>query len=137
MDTAPGPFPSLFGHAFLLLTTYRRDGRAVPTPVWFGQDGATVFVITDARSGKVKRIRHRGDVTVAPCTVDGTPLGAAAPAAAGLVADEATASRAQDVLAAKYADQFTSLVGDALGRWRDGATAFIAITAPSGTSPVA
>jgi hypothetical protein len=129
----PEPFPTLSGQAFLQLTTYRRDGRAVPTPVWFAQDGDTLFVITDARSGKVKRIRNRGEVTVAPCTVDGTPLGDPSPAVAQLVADEATAVRARDALAAKYADQFTSMVGDALGRWHDGATAFIAI-APPGTA---
>ena len=129
MDPTDTPFPALTGHAFVLLTTRRRDGRAVPTPVWFARVGAELFVITDARSGKVKRIRNDGAVTVAPCTVDGTPLGAAIGATARLVTDEATAGRARDALAAKYTDPFTAMVGDALGRWRAGATAFIAIAA--------
>jgi hypothetical protein len=129
MDPTATPFPTLAGHAFLLLTTRRRDGRTVPTPVWFAQEGAELFVITDARSGKVKRIRNHPAVTVAPCTVDGTPLAAGTPAVARLVTDEVSARCARDALAAKYGDQFTTMVGDALGRWRAGATAFIAIAA--------
>lgn len=128
-DQATAAFPTLAGHSFLLLTTQRRDGRAVPTPVWFAQDGPELFVITDARSGKVKRIRNLGAVTVAPCTVDGTPLAATVPATARLVTDEATALRARAALAAKYTDQFTAMVGDAMGRWRTGTTAFIALAA--------
>ncbi len=40
---------------FVLLTTYRRDGEAVPTPVWIADDGERLLVTTGAASGKVKR----------------------------------------------------------------------------------
>jgi PPOX class probable F420-dependent enzyme len=68
---------SLAGAKYVLLTTFRRDGRAVPTPVWAVRDGDALVVWTVAGSGKVKRIRRGGEVTVAPCTFRGRPLGEA------------------------------------------------------------
>ena len=60
---------------YVLLTTFRRDGRAVPTPLWVARDGDALVVWTPAGSGKVKRLRNRADVTVAPCTFGGEPTG--------------------------------------------------------------
>jgi PPOX class probable F420-dependent enzyme len=60
---------------YVLLTTFRRDGRAVPTPLWVARDGDALVVWTPAGSGKVKRLRNRADVTVAPCTFNGEPTG--------------------------------------------------------------
>ena len=65
----------LAAEKYVLLTTFRRDGRAVPTPVWAVRDGDTLSVWTVADSGKVKRIRRSGEVTVAPCDMRGTPRG--------------------------------------------------------------
>jgi uncharacterized protein len=48
------------------LTTYRRDGRAVATPVWFVLDGPLILVWTDGASGKAKRIRANGRAAVTP-----------------------------------------------------------------------
>ncbi|MFI9584332.1 PPOX class F420-dependent oxidoreductase [Streptomyces sp. NPDC052236] len=62
---------------YLLLTTFRRDGRAVPTPVWVMRDGDTLAVWSAADAGKVKRIRNGGRVTVAPCDWRGNALGEA------------------------------------------------------------
>ncbi len=63
---------------YLLLTTYRRDGSAVATPVWVVSDGAALGVWTATGSGKVKRIRNNAAVTVAACTARGRPLGPSA-----------------------------------------------------------
>src|SRR5258708_2439634 len=52
---------------YISLTTFRRDGRAVPTVVWFAHDGERILVWTGANSGKVKRIKNNPRVTVAPC----------------------------------------------------------------------
>jgi uncharacterized protein len=60
---------------YVLLTTYRKDGRPVPTPLWVARDGADLVVWTPTTAGKVKRIRRNGHVTVAPCDVRGRPLG--------------------------------------------------------------
>ncbi|MDG4856648.1 PPOX class F420-dependent oxidoreductase [Streptomyces sp. T-3] len=74
---------------YLLLTTFRRDGRAVPTPVWVMPDGRALAVWSAADAGKVKRIRNCGRVTVGPCDWRGRPLGASTPGVAEvLTADE-------------------------------------------------
>ncbi|MEV5447304.1 PPOX class F420-dependent oxidoreductase, partial [Streptomyces sp. NPDC052644] len=59
----------LAAEKYVLLTTFRKDGRAVSTPVWAVRDDDTLAVWTVADSGKVKRIRRDGTVTVAPCDV--------------------------------------------------------------------
>ena len=60
---------------YLNLETFRKSGLGVRTPVWFAQDGETIYVLTMAGSGKVKRIRNNGRVNIAPCKVNGTPTG--------------------------------------------------------------
>lgn len=64
---------SLTRSRYLLLTTYRRDGTPVDTPVWFVARGRRLYVWTDARSGKVRRIRADARVAVAACTLRGRP----------------------------------------------------------------
>ncbi|WP_329012391.1 PPOX class F420-dependent oxidoreductase [Streptomyces sp. NBC_00690] len=75
---------------YILLTTFRRDGRAVPTPVWVMRDGNCLAVWSAADAGKVKRIRNSGRVTIAPCDWRGTPKGEAVPGIAELPADRDT-----------------------------------------------
>ncbi|MGQ7296671.1 PPOX class F420-dependent oxidoreductase [Quadrisphaera sp. KR29] len=71
---------ALSRQTYVRLTTFRRDGTPVPTPVWVvadrsalgGRDG-DLLVITGARAGKVKRLRHTGRVLVVPCDQRGRP----------------------------------------------------------------
>lgn len=56
---------------YLSLTTFRKDGRPVPTPVWFVVNGAELLVLTDESSGKVRRLRGSPRATVAPCDARG------------------------------------------------------------------
>jgi PPOX class probable F420-dependent enzyme len=58
---------SLQGERYIQLTTFRKDGRAVATPVWFVDFGGKLVVYTVATSGKVRRIRHTPRVEVAAC----------------------------------------------------------------------
>lgn len=51
---------------FVSLTTYRRSGEAVSTPVWIARDGDTLLVTTPDDTGKVKRLRNSSRVTLAP-----------------------------------------------------------------------
>jgi PPOX class probable F420-dependent enzyme len=78
-------FASFDGHQFLLLTTFRRSGEGVPTPVWFARVGDTLGVFTSAQTGKVKRLRRDGRVRIAPCSFMGKPKGPEQGAAARLV----------------------------------------------------
>jgi PPOX class probable F420-dependent enzyme len=63
----------LGGENYLLVTTFRKSGDPVPTPVWVVRDGAALGIWTTADSGKVKRIRNRGDVLVTASDVRGNP----------------------------------------------------------------
>lgn len=60
---------------YLSLTTFKKDGSAVSTPVWVARDGNELVVITDATSGKAKRIRNSGRVTLAQCDMRGKVTG--------------------------------------------------------------
>ena len=86
---------------YVLLTTFRRDGRAVSTPLWVVPDGAGLAVWTPDGTGKVKRIRNSGRVTVAACDVRGNVTGAAIEAQAR-IGDAADRSRVVGALNRKY-----------------------------------
>jgi PPOX class probable F420-dependent enzyme len=59
---------------YVLLTTFTKDGRPKPTPIWVAPDGGgRLLVITEADSWKVKRIRNTPRVTLAVCDLRGTP----------------------------------------------------------------
>lgn len=65
----------LRGHKYCLLTSYRKTGSAVSTPVWFGADGDTIYIRSGPDDGKIKRIRRNCEVLIAPCTARGRPTG--------------------------------------------------------------
>jgi hypothetical protein len=52
---------------FLSLETFRRNGIGVRTPVWFAQEGDSLYIWTVGDSGKIKRIRTNPRVNIAPC----------------------------------------------------------------------
>lgn len=87
---------------YLNLETYRRNGIAVKTPVWFVQDGEILYVRTLANSGKVKRIRNNSEVQIAPCKVDGALLGSWIPAQAREMNDHSIDRKVDQLLGKKY-----------------------------------
>jgi len=60
---------------YIALTTFRKNGQAVPTPVWFGEEDGKLLVMTRSIFGKYKRIRNNPQVRVAPCTIRGAVTG--------------------------------------------------------------
>jgi PPOX class probable F420-dependent enzyme len=86
---------------YLLLTSHRRNGTPVATPVWVVRDGDALGVWTAADSFKVKRIRGRADVLVGPCDLRGNPTGEQVPGTAE-ICDEATSARYRALIARKY-----------------------------------
>jgi hypothetical protein len=75
----------------VLLTTYRRDGTPVGTPVNIAVDGDRAFVRTFDRAWKTKRLRNNPEAQIAPSTARGKPTGPAVRVRARLLSgDEAT-----------------------------------------------
>ena len=60
---------------YVLLTTFTKDGRPKPTPIWIARDGDRALVITEKNSWKVKRIRNTPRVTLAVCDMKGRVKG--------------------------------------------------------------
>ncbi len=96
------------------LTTYRRDGRAVDTPVWFAGTGGTYYVFSAGDAGKVKRLRRSSQARVAACDVRGNLLGDWIPANAHLLSDPQAVSSALQALRGKYGVQMW--IADLLSR---------------------
>jgi uncharacterized protein len=67
--------PEIRGQKYISLITFRRNGDAVATPVWFGEDSDKLCVMTRSDSGKFKRIRNNPGVRVAPCSMRGKITG--------------------------------------------------------------
>jgi len=99
---APGVgFEPLRGHTYGLLSSFRKSGEAVPTPVWFGLADNKLYVRTEASAGKVKRIRREPRVLIAPCTVRGKPLGPPVEGRARVL-EPSEHERAERAIAASY-----------------------------------
>lgn len=67
---------SLANERYLSLTTFKRDGTPVSTPVWVvSDDGRRLLVWSAATTWKVRRLRRDPRVLVAPCTFRGKERG--------------------------------------------------------------
>ena len=97
-------FNAIHDELFINLTTFRKNGDPVATPVWFAQDmeSEILYIETGGNSGKVKRIRHTSRVTIAPCTARGTIKGDITIGKARIVTDTAEIFRARGALHRKY-----------------------------------
>jgi len=102
-DRSPAPSPAarLFPGRYLSVTSYKRDGTGVATPVWFVQRDGRLLVETDAASGKVKRIKRNPAVLVAACTASGRIRGEQADAVAELLPGSEVAG-IETLIARKY-----------------------------------
>ena len=69
------PFANLAGKKYLSLASFRKNGQAVRTPLWFAEQEGKLYVMTRDDSWKYKRIRNNGRVLVAPCTARGRITG--------------------------------------------------------------
>ncbi len=89
------------GQKYVSLGTFRKNGEKVATPVWFGEQGEKLFVMTRSDTGKVKRIRNNPQVTVAPCTIRGQVTGPEIAAVARLLPTQEHA-QAHEMVNRKY-----------------------------------
>jgi PPOX class probable F420-dependent enzyme len=96
-----GQLEAAFPGKYLSLTSYKRNGTGVATPVWFVIDDRRLLVITDPDSFKAKRIRRNPEVTIARCTATGQLRGPTVRAHAELLPDGGRA-RLDELMARKY-----------------------------------
>ena len=99
----PAPdLEALFPGRYLSLTSFKRDGTGVATPLWFVSDGERLLALTDLRSGKVKRIRRDPHVLVAPCRPSGKLRGEPVPARVEVLTATPELDRVQKLLMKRY-----------------------------------
>jgi uncharacterized protein len=92
---------SIRGQKYISLTTFRKNGTGVATPVWFGEEEGALYVMTRSDMGKMKRIRNNRQVKVAPCTILGKVTGPEFAATARVLSPSEHA-RARQAINLKY-----------------------------------
>ena len=98
----PSPIPAAIQNQnYVSLTTFRKSGKGVATPVWFGEENGRLYVMTRSDMGKTKRIRNNPQVRVAPCTIRGKVTGAEV-AATACILPPAEHARARQTINRKY-----------------------------------
>ncbi len=102
MQTQTADFTYLRGANYISLTTFRKNGEPVVTPVWFAQQDGTIYFYTFPGAGKLKRIRHTARVTVAPCTLNGKVTGPSVEGKARILTEAQDKALADQTLAKKY-----------------------------------
>ncbi|GAC1367999.1 MAG: PPOX class F420-dependent oxidoreductase [Ktedonobacteraceae bacterium] len=98
------PFAYLASEQYISLTTFRKSGAAIATPVWFAfdpDDDKKLYIVTEENTGKVKRLRNNSRVMLAPCDRAGKVHGAEIEARGGIV-PEADRMRANAILAKRF-----------------------------------
>lgn len=107
----------LLSAKYISFATQKRDGSMVATPVWAGNEDASLYVFSEADAGKVKRLRNFSHATVAPCTATGRVTGNTYDCEAHLLDSDADIERAYEALNKKYGilmrltDFFSKLTG--------------------------
>lgn len=95
--------PRFSGEKYINIQTFRRNGEAVPTPVWFAEKDETMYARTFEKTGKVKRLRREPRVRVVPSDARGEPKGEWVDARTRIVeAGSEEAGRANRLLNKKY-----------------------------------
>jgi PPOX class probable F420-dependent enzyme len=99
---------TLAGRKFVSLTTFKKNGDAVATPMWIGRDGDGLFFWTPADSWKVRRAGNNPRVRLVPCSRFGKPDDGADPVegTAEVITDPATVARLAGVIRRKYGLEF-------------------------------
>jgi uncharacterized protein len=100
--THPYAFSTIKREQYIRLTTFRKYGQTVDTPVWFAVHNGTIYIATGSQTGKVKRIGHTPRVFLAPCTASGKVKAAAVEGKARIVTETQEIYVAKAALQRKY-----------------------------------
>ncbi|WP_280255272.1 PPOX class F420-dependent oxidoreductase [Nocardia wallacei] len=122
------PFGAVGTAKYVLLTTFRKDGTPVATPLWAALDGGKLYVWTVTDSWKVKRIRRNPAVTLQSCNAAGKPHGDVIEGAARILDDEGS-ERVRTLIKRKYSVPGRLVVtGSVLRRGRRGTVGIEIVT---------
>ncbi|WP_330180956.1 PPOX class F420-dependent oxidoreductase [Nocardia sp. NBC_01503] len=122
------PFGPVGTAKYVLLTTFKKDGTPVGTPLWAALDNGRLYIWTVTDSWKVKRIRRNPEVTVQACDVRGKAHGDIVKGTAKIL-DDAGGDRVRGLVKRRYGLQGHLIVtGSTLRRGKTG-TVGIEITA--------
>ena len=91
----------IHGQRYISLASFRKNGVAVHTSIWFAEDSNKLYLMTSSKTGKYKRIRNNPRVKIAPCTIRGKITGPEFPATARILPPEEFA-RVRRMINAKY-----------------------------------
>jgi PPOX class probable F420-dependent enzyme len=95
-------FSDLAREQCIALTTFRKTGVGVVTPVWFVLARGMIYVETHGDAGKLKRIRHSPRVVLASCTYSGKVTGSLHEGCARILSEPSERAAASAFLAQKY-----------------------------------
>jgi PPOX class probable F420-dependent enzyme len=93
--------PEIHGQKYISITTFRKTGAAVRTPIWFAEENVKLYFMSRSDSGKAKRLRNNPEVRIAPCTIRGKVTGPEFPATARIL-PQADWQRARALINQKY-----------------------------------
>jgi uncharacterized protein len=102
LQRPPADLERIFPGRYLSITSFKRDGTGIPTPVWFVSDGARLYAFTDLHSAKVRRIRRNPHVEIASCRPWGKLRQEPASAHAEVLTDTADMECVRKLLLARY-----------------------------------
>jgi PPOX class probable F420-dependent enzyme len=95
-------FTDLVREKYISLTTFRKTGEAVITPMWFAESFGIIYVETGTITGKLKRIRRTARVTLAPCTLSGKVKGSVIEGKAQILTESQEIITAKAAMSKKY-----------------------------------
>jgi len=111
------PTRRLARESYISFATFRRNGQAVETPVWFAPANGKLYVFSEAKAGKMKRLKNDPTCRVAACDLRGKVHAEWIPGRARRVEDAESVAIAYEALHAKYGwlmrltDFFSRLTG--------------------------
>jgi len=104
------PLLDLADARFVSLTTFRKTGVPVSTPVWIARDGDDLIVTTPAGAGKLKRLRNNPLVELRECSRMGK-VDDDAPVVTAAASTEEETERLVHAFTAKYRLEYRIMLG--------------------------
>lgn len=93
---------------FIALTTFKKNGDAVQTPMWVAQEDDRLIMFTPQESGKAKRLRSNRHVTLVPSGRLGKVRASEKPVkgTAEVVTEPLEVKRLQELIRRKYGIEY-------------------------------